>query len=214
MGLEPTQIDFADRSLSQFGYRAITWIKPLLEKTMDLAEYHSKTHLSCVIKGENLITYMALGLAEEAGEVIEAVRQLNFGRDSNKALEELAMECGDLMWYTSECARAWGIDLANISITKGPSSSKAVTHSEWTFLLMRCVTAISGLTKKLIRDAGLVVDEERRQKVSIHLGLIVEILQEILKFGPFDLEWVMENNLAKISRRRKENTIHGDGSNR
>lgn len=179
---------------------------------MNLAEYHSKTHVTCVVKETHLTVYMALGLGEEAGEVLEAVHALGRRPDTENALKELAMECGDVMWYTSECAHAWGIDLTQCPITQEPI--QAVTPSEWVTVLMKHALAVSGLTKKLIRDSDLVIDQNRRQKVSTHLGTIVHILSEILKFGPYDLEWVMEQNIEKLTRRKSEGKLHGDGSNR
>jgi len=182
------------------------------EKEMNLAEYHAKTHVTCVVKHEHLIAYMALGLAEEAGETLDGVRALERRRDTENAIKELAMECGDVMWYTSECAHAWGIDLTQCPITQEPM--EAVTPSEWVDLLIKNALAVSGLAKKLIRDADMVIDEERRQKVAMRLGTIVQVLREILKFTQYDLDWVMEQNIEKLARRKSEGKLRGDGSNR
>jgi NTP pyrophosphatase (non-canonical NTP hydrolase) len=186
--------------------------KPGDIEKMNVAEYHSKTHVTCIVKEANLVVYMALGLAEESGEVLEAVHSLGSRHDTENALKELAMECGDVMWYTSECVHAWGVDLTKCSIDQKPM--EAVTPSDWVSLLMKNALAVAGLTKKLIRDADLVIDEERRQKVAMRLGTIVHVLREILKFGPYDLEWVMEQNIEKLARRKNEGKLHGEGSNR
>src|SRR5690606_21088215 len=60
--------------------------------------------------------YPALGLNGEAGEVAEKIKK--YWRDGgNRAEATLAIkkELGDVLWYVSEVARCWGIDLQDVA---------------------------------------------------------------------------------------------------
>ncbi len=62
------------------------------------------------------ITNGALGVAGEAGEVIELVKKHRYhGHELN--VEELGKELGDVLWYVSEVASAVGLSLSSIAST-------------------------------------------------------------------------------------------------
>ena len=183
---------------------------------MNIIQYQSQTHATCVVKAESIITYMALGLCEEAGEVANALDMTTFEHSASQNfddfLKSVAMECGDVMWYASECARAWGLDLA---ICRGDEEQDK--HAETTYWARRLVAnavKIAGLTKKLIRDADMQIDDQRRNKVETCLGNIITSIRCILRTTPYTLEWVLDENIQKLTRRKSEGTLHGDGSNR
>jgi NTP pyrophosphatase (non-canonical NTP hydrolase) len=60
----------------------------------------------------NELTYLALGLTSEAGEVASNVKKLL--RDGLYKPRELAMELGDVCWYISRLAWALGYDMTSI----------------------------------------------------------------------------------------------------
>ncbi len=75
---------------------------------MDFNEYQelaSKT----LYGNEQVLTNCALGLASEAGEVLELIQAYTF-QSQNLDKEELTKELGDVMWYLSQISE-W----ANIS---------------------------------------------------------------------------------------------------
>ncbi len=64
------------------------------------------------------LTYTALGLNGEAGEVAEQVKKMI--RDGNGILDEerkekLLLELGDVMWYLSACCTELGVNLSTVA---------------------------------------------------------------------------------------------------
>jgi NTP pyrophosphatase (non-canonical NTP hydrolase) len=86
---------------------------------MDLRDYQRESRATAVYPGagENL-TYPALGLCGEAGEVAEKVKKLL--RDDGGVLTEerraaLAGELGDVLWYLAQVATEARLDLAEVA---------------------------------------------------------------------------------------------------
>jgi len=86
---------------------------------MDLSKYQKEARKSALYRklGEDFI-YPTLGLAGEAGEVVENVKK--FVRDDRRKLtksrrESLKTEMGDLLWYLANLAAEFKIDLNDIA---------------------------------------------------------------------------------------------------
>ena len=82
---------------------------------MDLSDYQQRSRATAVYPdaGANL-TYPALGLCGEAGEVAEKVKKAI--RDDGGVLTDarrdaLAGELGDVLWYVAQLATEAGLDL-------------------------------------------------------------------------------------------------------
>lgn len=60
--------------------------------------------------------YPALGLNGEAGEVAEKIKKYwRDGGDRAETTLAIKKELGDVLWYVSEVARSWGIDLEDVA---------------------------------------------------------------------------------------------------
>lgn len=59
------------------------------------------------------LSYLALGLGGESGEVLEKTKKLI--RDNKFDREEVAKELGDVLWYLARYANAIGYDLDTIA---------------------------------------------------------------------------------------------------
>ena len=86
---------------------------------MDLRDYQRESRATAVYPGagDNL-TYPALGLCGEAGEVAEKVKKLL--RDDGGVLTDerrnaLAGELGDVLWYLAQVATEAQVDLAEVA---------------------------------------------------------------------------------------------------
>jgi NTP pyrophosphatase (non-canonical NTP hydrolase) len=86
---------------------------------MELSDYQARSRATAVYPGlgENL-TYPALGLCGEAGEVAEKVKKAI--RDDGGVLSEarraaLGAELGDVLWYVAQLATEAGLDLEAIA---------------------------------------------------------------------------------------------------
>jgi NTP pyrophosphatase (non-canonical NTP hydrolase) len=86
---------------------------------MDISEYQTLSRRTATYPraGEDM-TYPALGLCGEAGEVAEKVKKTI--RDDEGVLTEerraaLAAELGDVLWYAAQLATEAGLDLDRIA---------------------------------------------------------------------------------------------------
>ena len=85
---------------------------------MDFKEYQAAARTTAIYPVQLNITYPALGLCGEAGEVAEKVKKLF--RDDNGLLtdarrEAIKGELGDLMWYIASLAHDCGLDMQDIA---------------------------------------------------------------------------------------------------
>jgi NTP pyrophosphatase (non-canonical NTP hydrolase) len=86
---------------------------------MDFSEYQSLSRRTATYPraGEDM-TYPALGLCGEAGEVAEKVKKTirdDGGVLSDERREALARELGDVLWYVSQLATEAELDLEAIA---------------------------------------------------------------------------------------------------
>jgi NTP pyrophosphatase (non-canonical NTP hydrolase) len=82
---------------------------------MDLSDYQRRSRATAVYPdaGANL-TYPALGLCGEAGEVAEKVKKAirdDGGVLTDERRDALAGELGDVLWYVAQLATEAGLDL-------------------------------------------------------------------------------------------------------
>lgn len=86
---------------------------------MDFADYQRRSRRTAVYPeaGRNL-TYPALGLCGEAGEVAEKVKKAirdDAGALTDARREALAAEIGDVLWYVAQLATEAGLDLGALA---------------------------------------------------------------------------------------------------
>jgi NTP pyrophosphatase (non-canonical NTP hydrolase) len=85
---------------------------------MTIAAYEQKAKETAMYPREQAITYTALGLAGEAGEVAELIKKMI--RDDGSWLswerkEKLRGELGDVLWYLAQLADAAGLSLEAVA---------------------------------------------------------------------------------------------------
>ena len=85
---------------------------------MDIRDYQKKAWETAIYpnKGNNL-SYPALGLGGESGEVLEKIKKIS--RDDNEEIterkrEELKKEIGDVFWYLAAIATELNLDLKEV----------------------------------------------------------------------------------------------------
>lgn len=86
---------------------------------MDFNEYQEKAWETAIYpkKGKN-ISYPALGLGGETGEVLEKIKKIL--RDENEKIteekkEEIIKEMGDVLWYLAALSKEFNISLSEIA---------------------------------------------------------------------------------------------------
>ncbi|MGH2873519.1 MAG: nucleoside triphosphate pyrophosphohydrolase family protein [Solirubrobacteraceae bacterium] len=68
--------------------------------------------------------------------------------------------------------------------------------------------------KKMVRDDGGVLSEERREALSKELGDVLWYAAQLATEAGLDLGEIAERNLAKLLSRRERGALHGSGDDR
>lgn len=87
---------------------------------MELSDYQQSARRTAEYPRSAWLSYPALGLAGEAGEVAEHAKKA-IRDDGGEVTEErraaMAKELGDVLWYVSQLATELGLDLDEIAQT-------------------------------------------------------------------------------------------------
>lgn len=85
---------------------------------MNFNEYQDAATKTAIYGAGNLIVYPALGLSNEAGEVLGKIKKVLrdkdgvFTEETNKAIGD---EIGDTLWYMAALARDLGLSMEDIA---------------------------------------------------------------------------------------------------
>ena len=87
---------------------------------MDFKSYQNKALETALYNEKYKVIYPALGLGNEAGEVLGKVKKWLRGDDGEGAMsperqQALKEELGDVLWYLAVLARDLGLDLGEIA---------------------------------------------------------------------------------------------------
>jgi NTP pyrophosphatase (non-canonical NTP hydrolase) len=83
---------------------------------LDFYEYQLKARRTAIYPPKYAISYPALGLAEEAGEVAGKIKKMmrdNIPLEEQK--EKIQAEMGDVLWYLAALAHDCGLSLQGIA---------------------------------------------------------------------------------------------------
>jgi NTP pyrophosphatase (non-canonical NTP hydrolase) len=84
--------------------------------TIDFAKYQQEARKTRRIPDAHAVTYSALGLAGEAGELANKVKKIMRGDDNRAELVEgIKSEMGDVLWYLAALADDLDVSLADIA---------------------------------------------------------------------------------------------------
>tara|TARA_R100000700_G_C3124393_1_gene112106 strand:- start:189 stop:551 length:363 start_codon:yes stop_codon:yes gene_type:complete len=78
-----------------------------------LNEYQEMAASTAIYKPEHKVTYPALGLAAEAGEVANKVKKIM--RDGKFDRDAIADEIGDCLWYIAALCRDISVDMSDVA---------------------------------------------------------------------------------------------------
>jgi len=85
---------------------------------MEIKDYQNKAVETAIYGVGNCITYPALGLANEAGEVLGKIKKVLRDKDGvfdEEACTAIGDEIGDTLWYMAALARDLNLDLNKIA---------------------------------------------------------------------------------------------------
>ena len=84
-----------------------------LYKDMTLSSYQKAASGTAIYPIEHAITYPALGLAGEAGEVANKVKKII--RDGKMDRSGISSELGDCLWYIAAMCRDLNVDMGDLA---------------------------------------------------------------------------------------------------
>lgn len=88
----------------------------MIRENWNLNGYQMKARKYAIYPERMKITYPALGLAGEAGEVADKVKKIyRDGRDDARFKGDIAKEIGDVLWYCAALADDLGYSLQQIA---------------------------------------------------------------------------------------------------
>lgn len=108
------------------GYQQSNWLEYEMRKwqeekygNMELNEYQKKAKSYAIYPESYRITYPALGLSGEAGEIANKVKKLIRDEYNKEDFEQkkidIAFEIGDVLWYCATLAQDLGVSLSVIA---------------------------------------------------------------------------------------------------
>lgn len=174
---------------------------------LSFEEYSQQTHRTAAYPEDQAELYLALGIADEAGELKEAV---DVEDTSPEAVEKMTAEMGDVYWYVSELSRQ-----LKIPITEPEMGAKEVNEWSGKTCVDNALTKaceIAGQAKKAIRDDNGEFTENRSKRIRVYLNKIRSELQDAAHhLGLGGEEVVLTRNAEKLSIRKEEGLIQGEG---
>ncbi len=95
---------------------------------MDLDEYTQEVHRTCSIEDpKELLTLTALGIAGEAGEVVDMIKKVLY-HAHELDVSALCKEVGDLLWYTVLLCDTVGLTLDDVMQTNVEKLRRRYPH--------------------------------------------------------------------------------------
>ena len=164
---------------------------------MDFKEYQEKAATTCLYKPEVIETCLKLGLMEEAGEVCGVYKKMyrdNNGQWDDARKEKLLKELGDVTWYIA-------------------MSFKEMHHAPFIFRNGDVIKKTKEGELKNIEELSKLATANKMDSTSPLSCMLVVVSAIGSRFG-WTLSDIFEANIAKLAKRKEENKIHGEGSDR
>lgn len=165
---------------------------------MNIAEYTLEARRFAIYPEQYRISYPALGLIGEIGELVRKLESPNPKED------EVIDEASDILWYAANLM----IDMEMTIEMKVVDSTK-VTMVGQAMLLAEQV-------KKVLRDTGVDAEKDRirRETIKEIVGVIVGLIYTMGDLMGTSLGKIMERNIEKLASRAKRDVLRGDGDTR
>lgn len=82
---------------------------------MDIKDYQEKSYMAIQAHEDNKeeIMHWAIGLGEEAGEVLSVIKHKYYG--GQFSIEDLVGELGDTLWHIAALCTACGLDITDVA---------------------------------------------------------------------------------------------------
>lgn len=184
---------------------------------MKVNDYVDIVEKTAIYPDEPSLAYVVLGLVGEAGEFIDEF----FSPATTKI--KITKEAGDVYWYITAICKETGLSAKHVLSSSERSIIDTVAEVEDPFKLhiqlTKTTSRLAEIAKKYYRDAETLSErdeyldkyEDELFTLLIKTGVLVESLARI---KGIDFEKILEVNYNKLIKRRKTNTLSGEGSDR
>jgi NTP pyrophosphatase (non-canonical NTP hydrolase) len=108
----------ADRSPQSRSSRRLSGRGREYDPRIELSDYQQRSRRTAEYPRQAWLTYPALGLAGEAGEVAEHAKKAirdDGGLVTDERRQAMAKELGDVLWYVAQLASELGMELEEIA---------------------------------------------------------------------------------------------------
>ncbi len=175
---------------------------------MNPTEYQIAAHRFATYPHSDAMEYLALGLAEEVGEVCGKLKRLKRGEQVLDSA--IILELGDVCWYVSEICRHMGFDWGRIVAIEDAKTGGCRPLPIWVLYMDEAAATIS---------AAMVTASVSEKPV--YIGAMSSGIQEttgaIIGFCDamgVTIDQVLDANIEKLQGRMAAGTICGSGDSR
>ena len=177
---------------------------------MNFKEYQKKAKTFCLYNKKVLAQCLELGLMEESGEIAGVIKKNyrdNKGKKDKKFKNKLLKELGDLTWYI-----ALSLDYMKIKDELISQQRELVIKDEKTLPVDEI-----GIVRTLnLTTVSYLADNNKEDDIFTTIDLVeaLYLIEKLAKLYGYTISDVYETNIAKLTKRKKEGKIHGEGSDR
>lgn len=186
---------------------------------MTFNEYQRKVNGTSIYPKENALTYVTIGLVNEAGEVAgKAVHIDEMCSNVEIPRYDILDELGDVMWYLAELSWLLGFELGEIYNMTKPTDreltyDKRIFISQLSLHLTHKTGLAAGKIKKYLRG-DYELTNRIKQAIGKYLSDSMNIIEMFAKDLDSSIQEVMVMNKIKLESRRDRGTLQGDGDKR
>lgn len=174
---------------------------------LSFEEYSQQTHRTAAYPEDQAELYLALGIADEAGELFDALTTKTI---NGQRREKITAEMGDVYWYVSELSRQ--LDVTANGFDHYQTGMDLEEGKDRVELALRYACQIAGQAKKALRDDGGEFTDSRARRIKSMLTDVRNNLRSAAHhLGLGGEEVVLTRNAEKLSIRDEEGLIQGEG---
>jgi NTP pyrophosphatase (non-canonical NTP hydrolase) len=173
-----------------------------------LDEYQAQARSTAVYSSQHARVYPALGLAGEAGEMLNKYKKVLRGdTDIAAASPSLVDELGDCLWYAANVAADCGFKLSSCLGCQELSEVEPRSPEAMSCAMLVLADAVGQVCSCIADDQPAIAVSDALQDALLQLASVADGLA-------VTLEQVAVRNLAKLQDRQQRGQLRGEGDQR
>lgn len=184
---------------------------------MNLNDYQKQAITTKIYDDSVAIPYVILGIAGEAAELYEKIRDYQQGGDVSFDL--IGKECADIVWYLAAYADETGQKLNDLIIENTDYEYPLINPELDLQNLVIYSGRISEYGKKALRDDFEYIKEgllpqDKIEKINKAVAGLFKATSYIAEGFGLDLGQILRQNIEKLASRAERGVLGGSGDNR